>query len=445
MASAFASGGARISNGLNNADIHVFNTCTVTGKAEQKARREIRQLGRLNPQALILVTGCYAQVEAAALKALSPRVLVIPGGDKSLLLGLAESLALAAADQVDLFDHAVSLLADRTGTASDPFAFVPDSFHFHSRPSLKIQDGCDNRCTYCRVCIARGPSVSLAAAEAVRRVQALERAGAAELVLTGVNLSQYRSAEYGFTDLVGLLLRETATIRIRLSSWEPDQIDDAFLELFSHKRVQPHVHLAVQSGADSILRAMGRSYRRSQVLDGITRLREVKPESFIGADLICGFPGETETAFADTLAMAEIADFAWIHAFTFSPRPGTPAATLPDQVPSQLAADRTALLTRLAEQGRQAFCRRRLSSRLSVILENDSMPVLGDLNPLAPRPAAVWRSAVSHDYLKIAVRDVPPGCKGQVSVQIDPDQTRVPAGSDLSGRFLACNSPGFVL
>jgi len=435
LASAFAHAGATVSNGLASAQVHVFNTCTVTGKAEQKARREIRQLGRLDPAALILVTGCYAQVEAASLAALSPRVLVVSAVDKSLLLSLAGELASAAADQVDLYDHARSLLARQSDLAPDPFAFAPDSFHFHSRPSLKIQDGCNNRCTYCRVCIARGPSVSLDSAMAVQRVQALEQAGAAEVVLTGVNLSQYRADGVNFTGLVRLLLRETSTIRVRLSSWEPDQLGDDFLDMFALPRVQPHLHLAVQSGSDSVLQAMGRRYRRTAVLDGVQRLRAVRSDPFIGADLICGFPGETEALFAETLALAEAAEFAWIHAFTFSPRPDTLAASLPQQIAPGVAAERTARLTNLATTGRKAFCQRRLATESLAILENQTSLVTQPLHSVAFAPVQKWRTAVSNDYLKLAVFGVPAGIQGLVTVVIDSGTNQLPAGCDLSARF----------
>ena len=219
-----------------------------------------------------------------------------------------------AADRLDLYEAAVHWLA-APASSGDRFAFAPTAFRFHSRPSLKIQDGCDNRCAYCRVCLARGPSVSLEPTRLLERVRALEAAGAPEIVLTGVNLSQYRAVGLDFSALLGWLLAETDRVAFRISSWEPDRVDDAFLAVFLASRVRPHLHLAAQSGSDVTLRAMGRHYGAARLLAAVADLRRVKVDPFLGADLICGFPGETDAQFGQTLALAEQADFAWIHAY----------------------------------------------------------------------------------------------------------------------------------
>ena len=178
-----------------------------------------------------------------------------PGEDKSRLHGLAHFLAEEWQGHGPLLDAVREWAAarDRVEAGVGRFAFKPESFAFHSRPSLKIQDGCDNHCSYCRVCIARGPSESLRASEVVERLRSLESAGAAEVVLTGVNLSHYRSEGLDFPGLLRLLLGSTASVALRLSSYEPDRVDAAFLEVFSEPRVRPHLHLAVQSGSDSVL------------------------------------------------------------------------------------------------------------------------------------------------------------------------------------------------
>ena len=437
-----------------SAEVHVFNTCTVTSKAEQKARREIRLAARRNPAALLLVSGCYAQLEATAIAALAPRVVGVPGDDKARLHGLAECLAAAAADRLDLYEAAVHWLA-APASSGDRFAFAPTAFRFHSRPSLKIQDGCDNRCAYCRVCLARGPSVSLEPTRLLERVRALEAAGAPEIVLTGVNLSQYRAVGLDFSALLGWLLAETDRVAFRISSWEPDRVDDAFLAVFSASRVRPHLHLAAQSGSDVTLRAMGRHYGAARLLAAVADLRRVKVDPFLGADLICGFPGETDAQFGQTLALAEQADFAWIHAFTYSPRPGTAAAKLLDQVPPYQAVVRTARLTALADSGRRRFAARRLGAKLEAVLERagagaaSGWPAFrGHLVPAAPSrqppigPAATgWRVAVSADYLKIAVRQVPPGQQGALRVLVDTIVPEVlPPGIDLSAGILGAAS-----
>ncbi|MBU0936521.1 MAG: tRNA (N(6)-L-threonylcarbamoyladenosine(37)-C(2))-methylthiotransferase MtaB [Spirochaetes bacterium] len=431
LASAFCAAGASAEAdsiaSASPADIYVFNTCTVTGKAEQKARREIRLASRRNPAALILVTGCYAQMEAETVVALAPRVVVVPGEFKDSLLTVAETLSSAAADHIDLYDHAQSLFSTVRSVPADPFAFAPESFSFHSRPSLKIQDGCNNRCTYCRVCLARGKSVSLNPELALQRVLELEQQGAPEIVLTGVNLSQYRHGDMDFCALVHKLINGTKKLQFRISSWEPDRIDAAFLELFANPRVQPHLHLAVQSGSDRILSAMGRRYTARAVLTAVERLKSLRADPFLGADLICGFPGENEADFKATMQLAEQAGFAWLHAFTFSARPGTPAAAMPNQTDSSIAGQRTAELNRLALRLRQDFAGRRRGTILQAVLERT------DENTANDNDTAVWRSAVSDDYLKLAVRNAGQELNGRIQLLVDTETTaKLPPGHDLS-------------
>jgi threonylcarbamoyladenosine tRNA methylthiotransferase MtaB len=377
-------------------DLVVVNTCTVTGKAEQKARRIVRLALSADPCPAVLVTGCYAQVEATALSALGDRVLVLPGQKKEALLGLPDYLAargVACADYDSGADLLDSLRSWLTGPVfSSPgggaFAFNPDYFAFHSRPSLKIQDGCDNDCAYCRVHIARGPSVSLSAGEALERSRVLEAAGSSEIVLTGVNLSQYRDGITDFPGLLRMLLTGTRRISFRLSSYEPDKIDSAFLEVFAHPRIRPHVHLAVQSGADPVLARMGRSYGHADVLGAVRTLRSVRHDPFIAADLIAGFPGETEADAAATRDFACECDFAWIHAFRFSPRPGTMAVSMPGHIPERVAGERVDALLEIGRSGRSSYIARWAGRELKAVLESDLC-------------------ATSENYLKLKVSGLP--------------------------------------
>jgi threonylcarbamoyladenosine tRNA methylthiotransferase MtaB len=392
IAEAFARAGAEIlslepeDDSPSPADLVLVNTCTVTSKAEQKARRIVRLALSANPDAVVLVTGCYAELEAEAISALGERVLVLPGSRKEALLALPSRLArdpepggLGSADPESggFLAELRSWIGAPDRASAGSFAFDPAAFAFHSRPSLKVQDGCDNACAYCRVRIARGPARSLAAAEVLARARALEAAGRAEIVLTGVNLSQYRDGETDFPALLRLLLASTERIALRLSSYEPDRIDSAFLEAFAHPRVRPHAHLCVQSGADRVLAAMGRPYRRSDVVAAIEALRRSKGEGpdglgrgpFIAADFIAGFPGESEADSASTLELARECGFSWIHAFRFSPRPGTAAATLPNRVPERLAGERVDALLEIGKEGRRSYARRWLGSEVEAIVE----------------------------------------------------------------------------
>ena len=348
------------------------NTCTVTGKAEQKARRLIRLLVKTHPHAVILVTGCYAQLEAAEIEALHPHVLVFPGQQKDLLTALPAYFAELVQGSA-YFDTAFFLSALRTylsgladtapqsrhdtpiGSISGQgmqkkrlFSLSSPHFLFHSRALLKIQDGCNDACAYCRIRLARGKSVSLPAAEVLERLRCIEAAGAREVTLTGVNLSQYRSEVGDFADMLSLILKNTA-MRVRISSLYPDRIDAALIPVLAHPQICPHFHLSVQSGSDAVLKAMHRGYRKATIYEAVSELRRVKTNPFIGADIIAGFPGETEEDFEETYQMCCELTFAGIHAFPFSARPGTEAWNMQPKVPERIAGARIKKLNELAE------------------------------------------------------------------------------------------------
>jgi len=400
VADGFVRAGARAAGRGEAADIVVFNTCTVTTKAEQKARREMRQALRHNPEAVALVTGCYAELEPDALASVVPRCVVVPGSRKSMLLGLAEGLVSARLEGLDLLDEARRLVALAMGQSPEPFAFFPSDARFHARVQLKVQDGCDNRCAYCRVCLARGRSVGLEPDEAVRRASLLEASGVPELVLTGVNLSQYRSGGLDFPGLLRRLVGSTERVAFRLSSYEPDRVDEAFLSAFSLPRVRPHLHLALQSGSDAILASMGRRYGRDDALRAVDAARAVKDDPFIGADLIVGFPGETDRDFEHTLELLGRIDPAWVHVFTYSPRPGTRAASLRPFVPERVAVERARVVQGLAVRGKAAFAARRLGAELEAVLEGP------------PEVGGAPLQATSAEYLRLAISGAPPGARG---------------------------------
>jgi threonylcarbamoyladenosine tRNA methylthiotransferase MtaB len=412
LADAFRRSGAEVVPFDEGADLFIVNTCTVTSKAEQKARRAIRSALSSRPGSVVIVTGCYAQMDPQAIVALDERAVVVPGDEKDFVLDLAAWLAERWQGHGDLLDAVIEWRMGMVDTArpggcreSDRFAFKPEAFVFHSRPAMKIQDGCDNRCSYCRVCLARGPSLSLGADEALARVRALEAAGRAEVVLTGVNISQFRDGDRGFPELLAALLAGTTRMAFRISSFEPERIDDRFLEVFAHPRVRPHAHLPVQSGSDSVLARMARAYRRDKVLGSIDALRRVKGDLFLAADFIAGFPGETDADFADTLDLAQRCGFSWIHAFPFSPRPGTKAFGMRPMVPEREAGERVDALNDLARRGRAAYLGRQIGSTVEAVLEGHE--ALEDEPGSAPREAGA-RFGTSSNYLKLWIEGVPP-------------------------------------
>lgn len=414
VAEAFSAVGARIRPYDEKADLYVVNTCTVTGKAEQKARRVIRQALAINPEALVLVTGCYAQVSPDELALLHPRVVVLPGEEKAALLSLSSWLQDNWQGQSDLLDLVAEWKAGLAGKA-DPFAYHPKTFAFHSRPSLKIQDGCDNRCAYCRVCLARGPARSLAAESALERVRALEQGGKAEVVLTGVNLAQYRDGAMRFPDLLAFLIGGTERIRFRISSYEPERVDADFLSVFADPRVQPHLHLAAQSGSNAVLRRMARPYGAERIGEAAAGLRKARRDPFVAADIIVGFPGESEAEFEETYGLCAALDFAWIHAFPFSARPGTRAFDMKPKIPERLAGERAARLGVLALVGKARYVERWTGETVGVIIENrvENSISENDAEPArieTPSPtlsAQNPRMGTSENYLKICVENVP--------------------------------------
>jgi threonylcarbamoyladenosine tRNA methylthiotransferase MtaB len=443
LADAFALAGAAVVPSGQGADVVVFNTCTVTSKAEQKARREMRLALRLNPDAVAVVTGCYAELDPEAVEEVAPRAVVVPGSRKDGLRAMAAGLVAARLEGLDLLDEARRLAAVAAGKTPDPFAFAPGDARFHSRVQLKVQDGCDNRCAYCRVCLARGRSVSLEPELVLSRATALAARGVPEIVLTGVNLSQYRSGGLDFSGLLSLLVEGTASTAFRVSSWEPDRVDAAFVRAFAMPRVRPHLHLSVQSGSDAVLRSMGRRYGRDDVIRAAEAVRAVRDDPFIGADIILGFPGETDGDFRDTLDLLERVRPAWIHAFTFSPRPGTRAFDMKPRVPERIAVERAAAVQALAVSGKAAFAALRSGRVLEAVVETyGSAPDAaesddGERGDGAPADGVVY--ATSADYLKLAVRGVPAGFRGACSCSV-----AGPAGTSDTGRGHAEGAPDLL-
>jgi threonylcarbamoyladenosine tRNA methylthiotransferase MtaB len=386
LAEAFEKAGFRLVSGVAGADLYIINTCTVTSKAEQKARRIIRKAYRDFPESCVIITGCYAQLKPNELTDLdhqsakndssanlAKRIFVVSGDKKSKILDLPNAIMHSLVSSYELSSILERwILHDGEIIPEDRFRFNANSFSNHSRAFLKIQDGCNNACTFCAVHLARGKSISLASQELVSRLQTLEKLGFGEAVLTGVNINQYNDGKNDFPRLLTLLLEGTKHISLRISSLEPDLIHSDFLEVLSHPRIRPHFHLSVQSGSDAILKKMGRKYMAYQVLDAIEQVRKVKDDPFFACDIICGFPGENDAAFEETFALCEQANVSWIHAFPYSPRPGTAAAKLPHHIPERIAVERVERLIALAEKNRSNYIKRTIGKKLEVIIEDNT-------------------------------------------------------------------------
>ena len=398
LASAFVAQGFTLVPPEQEAELYLVNTCTVTTRSEQKARRYLRRLSRVRPEALLLVTGCYAQLAREALRALGPNLVVVSQEAKAALLELPRILREREAAQPGSWrEQALSRLSASPARPGRQFQFQVTHFQFHSRAFIKIQDGCDGRCAYCRVPLARGRSVSLDPALAVERARALEASGYRELVLTGVNISSYRHGETGLAELLERLLASTTQVRLRLSSLEPEAIEPGLARVLAHPRLCPHFHLSVQSGSDRVLLRMRRRYRSAQVERAVSELRRAKPEPFLAADLIAGYPGESEADFQATYALAERLGFAKLHVFPFSPRPGTAAQSMRERVPERIRDARVQALVALSERLGESYRRSWEGREVQVVLEDRRLP---------GREGQAWEG-VSENYLKVLVYGIP--------------------------------------
>jgi threonylcarbamoyladenosine tRNA methylthiotransferase MtaB len=354
-----AAKGLTSANGLTEADLVVLNTCTVTATADDEARQVIRRIRRERPQARILVTGCYAQRAPEEIAALEGVSLVVGNSHKTHIPDLVSAPDYHG--QIEIGD-----IFAQTDFLSAP---VEDAAGDRTRPNLKIQDGCSNRCSFCIIPYVRGRSRSANPDQVVDQVRALA-AKYREVVLSGINLGRWGRDLPGrmrLADLVRRLLEETPVERLRLSSVEPmDWSDDLLYLMAGSRRIAKHVHAPLQSGSDTVLRRMHRKYRPRHYADRVIKARALMPDCAVGADVMTGFPGETEEEFAQSYAFMEALPFTYLHVFTYSERPGTPAADSA-QVPQHVRKERTHTLRQLGARKNLEFRRSMVGKTLSVV------------------------------------------------------------------------------
>lgn len=369
----------------------IINTCTVTQKAEQKARRIIRLLLKKCPNALIVVTGCYAQLAKEEIENIDERICAVGGQIKSRLSQIPILLKEYTGKSFDSFEFKKAISEniltpppEKVGFPEKSFTLSTSSFLSHSRASLKIQDGCNSSCSYCAIHIARGNSVSIDVQTAIDRVKDLENSGQNEVVITTCNIGQYRGEYKGkylnFTELLKLLLENTQKINFRISSLYPEIVDDEFCKVISDNRVCPHFHISVQSGSNKILSLMNRKYSSDIVVTACKKLREAKENPFIACDLITGFPGETREDFIETMDLCEKCNFSWIHAFPYSERPGTVAAAMKNKVPQSVSGERAKQLTEWAINNKILYINKFVGKKLSAIIETVKRPKILSAN-----------------------------------------------------------------
>jgi len=386
-----------------DAEIVVLNTCTVTEGADKDARASIRRLQRENPDCRILVTGCYAQRAPQELAGMPGVTWVVGNSHKHQAAEIATSspssvgfvsLAQLSGDAMgfphnrkerDGVGHPEIVVGDIFAHTELMAAPVFEAGNGRTRPNLKVQDGCDNRCSFCVIPYVRGQSRSLPMEQVIGEVRGLVEAGYREVVISGINLGRWGRdlenrqmssgiklrlgfSEQRLVDLVRGILERTSLEKLRISSVEPMDWSDELVRLVAeYPRIAKHAHVPLQSGSDSVLRRMHRKYRPWHYREKIWRLRNAMPSAAIGADVMVGFPGETEAEFAETRRMVEELPFTYLHVFTYSARPGTPAAEQSGQVPVTLARERNRELREIAGAKKRAFARALVGSTVEAI------------------------------------------------------------------------------
>ncbi len=333
--------------------VTVINSCAVTSEAVAKARQAVRRAARSRPDARVLVTGCAAQIEPQRFAAMPEVAGVIGNREKRLAASYR-----GAATVGDIFAPA---------PAPAPVVSGRD----HARAFVEVQTGCDHRCTFCVIPFGRGNSASAGADDIVDSISAVVDSGQREVVMTGVDLTSY---DGGLAPLVARILRDVPALpRLRLSSLDPSEVDDALFDLIAHApQIMPHIHLSLQAGDDMILKRMKRRHNRTQAIDLVARLKAARPEIAIGADIIAGFPTEDDAMFANSAALIDECEIVFAHIFPYSPRPGTPAARMP-QVPGSVARERAAVLRDKAAARRGAWLATLVGTRQAVLVERDGV------------------------------------------------------------------------
>ncbi len=344
------------------ADVCVINSCSVTEHADKKCRNLVRKIHRRNPLAIIAVTGCYAQLKPNDIATIEGVDIVLSNNDKG-----------------DLYQRVVELAGRKSDT---PFVtscqteeltrfFASFSSGDRTRTFLKVQDGCDYKCAYCTIHYARGSSRNMPIADLVEEAREIARLGQKEIVITGINTGDFgRTTGESFYDLLCALDKVEGIERYRISSIEPNLLTDEIIELCARStKFQPHFHIPLQSGCDSVLARMRRRYTTARYANRIEAVRKLMPDAFIGIDVIVGFPGETEEDFQTTYDFLEQLAPAYLHIFPFSERPNTPAILMPDKVPPQVSAERVKRLEELCCRLNRDFCLRHVGKRAEVLFE----------------------------------------------------------------------------
>lgn len=375
----FVTAGYRVVPWNNQADVFVVNTCTVTGRSDRKSRQLINQTQRSGTSPVVVVTGCFAEGHRDYLENTPGATYIVDNDRKSKIFDLVDA-------------HFRGEIVNPVDLPRDRFAFASSASGFHTRSAIKIQDGCDNFCSFCIIPQVRGRAISRPMQEIVDGVQMAVGEGAKEIVITGVNISRYQRDRHNFCDVVERILAVPGEFRVRVSSLEPDNLGDRFIDLFANPKLCPHLHLCLQSGSDRILLLMRRQYTIDSYVDIVEKLRSRHPLFNLTTDIMTGFPGESDIDFEQTCSMVKKMAFGHVHTFPYSPRNGTNAARRQDQIPDRTKSERAAQIRALSILNKNSYRRRLIGTKEMLLVEkNDGNAVFGYGQHYVPISAKVDR------------------------------------------------------
>ncbi len=392
----------------SGADIYVINTCTVTDTADRKCRQAIKKFRNLSPGAVIAVTGCYAQLRPEEISS-------IPGVD--LILGMNEKYDVASF--IDRLNEKGKVEIYGCGNEPDDSFINSWSVDDRTRSFLKVQDGCDYRCSYCTIPLARGESRNPPIITVVREASEIAGHGVKEIVLTGVNTGDFgKSTGETFAGLLKELVKVPGIERLRISSIEPNLLTDEIIDLAaSENSIMPHFHIPLQSGSDRILGLMKRRYRREVFADRLKAVREKIPMAGVGADVITGFPGETDSDFEDTYSFLKSLPVSYLHAFSFSARPGTPAEKMEGRISPAITGNRSRRLKDLSEEKHLDFCKINKGKTASVLFEQTrSEGMITGLTGNYLRVEYPWKKELVNRIREVRIGD--PAPSGRLKIEL---------------------------
>ncbi len=356
IVSEFHAAGYRIVDFNDPADVYIVNTCTVTGQSDRKSRNLISQATRKDNEPLVIVTGCMVNNHKGTLAETLQADYYIENDRKTSVFSLAEA-------------HLKGELTDPGQYLPDVFAYKPADTTLHTRSLIKIQDGCDNYCTFCIVPFVRGKALSRPPGDILDNIRQVLDYGYKELVLTGVNIGRYMHGETNFESLIEGILKIPGNFRLRISSMEPDGFGEGFIDLFNDPRLMPHLHLCLQSGSDKILLRMRRMYSLREYRDVIDRIRASHKDFNLTTDIIVGFPGETQEDFDLSCLIVKDIGFSHIHTFKYSRRKGTRADRMPEQVPEKIKNERSEIMRRISLENKIRYRTGLIGKTQEVLIE----------------------------------------------------------------------------